>query len=111
MDLEKKYKLEQGTIWNWTDPTLSSTAPEKFLDIFYYYHFLNFFIIPLIFISKTYYYLEKKTLFFKQISYIYIFYNFCHFVSFFLILYFWDSNLYSRFLIFAFWYLLSILDL
>ena len=26
----------------------------------------------------------------------------------FFILYFWDSNLYSRFLIFAFWYLLSI---
>ena len=29
----------------------------------------------------------------------------------FLILYFWESNLYSRFLIFAFWYLLSILYL
>ena len=34
------------------------------------------------------------------------------FFSFFsLILYFWNSNLYSRFLIFAFWYLLSILYL
>ena len=33
-------------------------------------------------------------------------------VTFFsLILYFWKSNLYSRFLIFAFWYLLSILYL
>ena len=30
---------------------------------------------------------------------------------FFYILYFWESNLYSRFLIFAFWYLLSILYL
>ena len=29
IDLEKKYKLEQGTIWNWTDPTLPATAPEK----------------------------------------------------------------------------------
>ena len=66
MDLEKKYKLEQGTIWNWTDPTLPSTAPEKFLDIFYYYHFFiiifnvfKFFITPLIFIFIIYYYLAK----------------------------------------------------
>ena len=69
MDLEK-YKLEQGTIWNWTDPTLPSTAPEKFLDIFYYYHFLIIFFIfklfstPLIFIFKTYYYLAKKFMLF-----------------------------------------------
>ena len=34
IDLENKYKLEQGTIWNWTDPTLPTKAPEKFLDIF-----------------------------------------------------------------------------
>ena len=33
IDLEK-YKLEQGTIWNWTDPALPATASEKFLDIF-----------------------------------------------------------------------------
>ena len=33
------------------------------------------------------------------------------FPSFSLILHFWKSNLYSRFLIFAFWYLLSILHL
>ena len=45
IDLEKKYKLEQGTIWKWTDPTHLSTAPEKFLDIFYYYHFLIFLIL------------------------------------------------------------------
>ena len=46
----------------------------------------------------------KKTYFLKQTSYIYIFYNFCDFVffPFALILYFWKSNLYSRFLIFAF---------
>jgi len=41
---------------------------------------------------------------------------FFHFLSFFffcfpLTLYFWNSKLYSRFLIFAFWYLLSILYL
>ena len=57
IDLEKKYKLEQGTIWNWTDHTLPSTAPEKFLDIFYYYNFFfifKFFITPLIFIFITY---------------------------------------------------------
>ena len=68
-DLEKKCKLEQGTIWNWTDSTLPSTAPEKFLDIFYYYHFLikkfKSFITPLIFIFKTYYYLAKKAPIFK----------------------------------------------
>ena len=58
IDLENKYKPEQGTIWNWTDPTLPSTAPEKFLDIFHYYHLLTiffifkFFITPLIFIFK-----------------------------------------------------------
>ena len=39
-------------------------------------------------------------------------FNFLFFLFFFsLILYFWKSNLYSRFLIFAFWYLLSILYL
>ena len=32
MDLENKYKLEQGTIWNWIDSTLPTTGPEKFLD-------------------------------------------------------------------------------
>ena len=42
IDLENKYKPEKGTIWHWTDPTLSTTAPEKFLDIVYYYHFKFF---------------------------------------------------------------------
>ena len=61
-------------IWNWTDLTLSTTAPEKFLDIFLllslnkkkvlYYSF-NFHFIT--------YYLSKTTLFLKQISYIYIY--------------------------------------
>ena len=36
------------------------------------------------------------------------FLSFFFFFFYFLILYFWKSNLYSRFLIFAFWYLLSI---
>ena len=56
---------------------------------------------------------KKDTLFFKA-NFIYIYYNFCDFVfflNFSLILYFRKSNLYSRFLIFAFWYLLSILYL
>ena len=53
------------------------------------------------------YYLAKKDPIFKA-NFIYMFYNFCDFFSF-LILYFWESNLYSRCLIFAFWYLLSIL--
>ena len=39
-----------------------------------------------------------------------MFYNFCDFI-FLLIFYFRESNLYSRFLIFAFWYLLSTLYL
>ena len=33
VDLEK-YKPDQETIWNWTDPALSATAPDKVLDIF-----------------------------------------------------------------------------
>ena len=50
--------------------------------------------MPLIFIFITIT-LQKKTPFLKQISYIF----FIIFVTFFL-LYFWESNLYSRFLIF-----------
>ena len=42
IDLEK-YKLEQGTIWNWTDPTLPTIAPEKFLDIFLQLSLFNIF--------------------------------------------------------------------
>ena len=64
----------------------------------------KFFITSLILIFITYYYLaKKKDLIFKA-NFIYIFYNFCD--SFFL-----ESNLYSRFFIFAFLYLLSILYL
>ena len=43
VDLEKKYKLEKGTVWNWTVPALPTTALEKFLDIFLL-SFLNLFI-------------------------------------------------------------------
>jgi len=64
---------------------MATTAPEKFLDIFYYYHSFNFnffifksFITPLIFIFITYYYLAKKPPIFKG-SFIYIFYNFYDF--------------------------------
>ena len=69
MDLEKKFKLEQGTIWNWTDPTLPSTAPEKFLDKFYYYHFLLKFKKKIFFLLLLFSFLEptitlqKNTLF------------------------------------------------
>ena len=45
IDLEKKYKLEQGTIWNWTDSTPPSKAPEKFLDIFLLLSFFTIFKI------------------------------------------------------------------
>ena len=51
---------------------------------------------------------------FQSKLHIYFLNNFCDFVfflNFSLILYFRKSNLYSRFLIFAFWYLLSILYL
>ena len=44
----------------------------------------------------------------KQTFYVYIYSNFCDFIFFSLMLYFLKSNLYSRFSIFAFWYLLSI---
>ena len=77
IDLEKKYKLEQGTIRNWTDPTLPAAAPEKFLDIFLQLSFFNyfifkFFITPLIFIFKTYYYFAKNLFFKANHIYIYI---------------------------------------
>ena len=64
--------------------------------------FFNFKVLyySLIFIFITYYYLAKKDPIFRK-NFIYIFYNFCDFV-FFLILCFWESNLYSRLLIFAF---------
>ena len=48
---------------------------------------------------------KKKDPIFKA-NFIYIFFFLWLFLN--LILYFWESNLYSRFLIFAFWYLLSI---
>ena len=41
-DLENMYKLEQGTIWHWTDPTLPTRAPEKLLDIFLLLSLCNF---------------------------------------------------------------------
>ena len=46
MDLEK-YKRDQGTIQKLTDPTLSTTTPEKVLDIFLQFllSFFNFFQI------------------------------------------------------------------
>ena len=65
------------------------------------------------------YYLKKYPIFKANAIHIFLwllfFNNSCDFVffSFFffsLILYFWKSNLYSRFLIFAFWYMLSILS-
>ena len=35
----EKCKLERGAIWNWTEPTLTATAPEKF---FLFYFLLKF---------------------------------------------------------------------
>ena len=69
------------------------------------------YIIHFIFIFITYYYFAKMDPIFKaNFIYIFIFDTFYDFV-FSLKLYFWESNLYFRFLIFAFWYLLSILYL
>ena len=131
IDLEK-YKLDQGTIRKWTDPTVPTTPPEKvlvisllflwsfffclfFLFLLFFQHFKIFksSTTPLIFIFITYYYFSKKDPIFKA-NFIYIFliiFVTLFFFFFSLILYFWKSNLYSRFLIFAFWYLLSILYL
>ena len=61
-------------------------------------------ITPLIFIFITYYYFAKKRPSFKS-NFIYIYIKIFVTLFFSLILYFWESNLYSRFLIFAFWYL------
>ena len=65
--------------------------------------------------------LTPKRKYLISILYLYFLYNFCDFVFvcffllsfffFFLTLYFWNSKLYSRFLIFAFMYLLPILYL
>ena len=70
IDLEK-YKLEQGTIWNWTDPTLLTTAPEKISRYICTIIIFKLFTIPLIFTFKTYYLAKKRTLYLKQISYIF----------------------------------------
>ena len=76
----------------------------------------NFFKISsllLLYHFIAYYNLSKKTLYLKQIPC--ILKLFCDWLCFvFFVLYFWESNLYSMFLIFlifAFWYLLSILYL
>jgi len=59
-------------------------------------------ITPLIFIFITYYYFEKKKDPIFKASFIYIYIIIFVTLFFSLILYFWESNLYSRFLIFAF---------
>ena len=119
---------DQGTSRKWT-PT---TTPDKVLDIFLlflrsfflFFYFLKKFkssITPLIFTFITYYLQKKKDPIFLKANFIYIFFiifvtlfffSFFHFFFFFsLTSYFWNSKLYCRFLIFAFWYLLSILYL
>ena len=69
IDIEKKYKLEQGTIWNWTDPHTAHNSSRgiprySFTIIIFYFFNSKFFITPLIFIFLTYYYLAKKKLYF-----------------------------------------------
>ena len=88
IDLEK-HKLDRGTIWKWTNPTLSTTTPEKVLDIFL---LLSFFKKIFLYIQILYYYFnfnfynllllwkKKETLFFKA-NFIYIYYNFYDFFS------------------------------
>ena len=76
-DLENMYKLEQGTIWHWTDPTLPTRAPEKLLDIFLLLSLFNFLklLVPyysFTFICISYYYHSKKTLFFKNKFHIHV---------------------------------------
>ena len=44
-DFENKHELEQGIIWHWTDPTLPTTAPETFLDMFCLLLFLKFVLV------------------------------------------------------------------
>ena len=101
--------------WNWMDLTLPSTTPEKFLDIFLLLSFLIFYFLYYSFNFHLYNLplpCKKRPYFKANFIYIhtYIYYNFCDWFCFVLLmLYFWESNLYSRFLIFAFWYLLSIL--
>ena len=113
---------------NWTHNTHNKTGESPRHSFTIFTIILSFFLkikkkfksstVPLIFTFITYYFAKKKEkrpeFFLQQTSYIYIFYNFLtlFFFSFFsLTLYFWNSKLYSRFLIYAFWYLLSILYL
>ena len=93
--------------WPHTSHNNSRKIPRCIFSIIIskFYFIFNFFITPLNFIFITYYYLAKNDPIFK-VNFIYIYILWFCFV--FLILYFWESNLYCRFLIFAFWYLLSI---
>ena len=104
IDFENKYKHEYGAMCHWTDPTLATTDLEKFLDIFLLlllFNFNEFFIPPLTFIFITY--LSKNPT--KMILYTF-FFNFCNWFYFvFFILYFWDLNIYYRFLFFVFFLL------
>jgi len=107
---------------SWTHNTHNKTreSPRYIFTIFTI--ILSFFlikkikssIIPLIFTFITYYFAKKKTLFFffsKLHIYIFFIIFWLFFFFFSLTLYFWNSKLYSRFLIYAFWYLISILYL
>ena len=100
-----------------------------YATLFFFVFFLSLFLL----LFLTLYFLNSKLYsrfliyafwYLLSILYRYFLYNFCDFVCFcfflslslfffffFLTLYFWNSKLYSRFLTFAFWYLLSILNL
>ena len=107
---------------NWTHNTHNKTRERLRYNFtiftinlsFFFFNLLKNFkssITPLIFAFITYYYFAKKRPLFFKANFIYIF--FIIFVTLFffffsLTLCFWNSKLYSRFLTFAFCYLLSI---
>ena len=91
-----------------------------FLSFFFFFFFLTLYFLNSKLYSRL---LTFAFLYLLSMLYLYFIYNFCDFVfvclfvfsffSFFysLTLYFWNSKLYSRFFILAFWYMLSILYL
>ena len=87
---------------NWPHTAHNIRESPRYIFTIVFLFFFNFksSIAPLIFIFITYYcFAKKKRPIFKSKLHIYIYNNFCDFFS--LILHFWKSNLYSRFLVFV----------
>jgi len=90
LDLENKYKQEQRTIWYWTDSTLPTTGPEKFLDAFLLSSHFNFLKTLILYYSFNFHFyslpFKTKPDFLKQIPYIFFLIFVIDFVLYFYII-------------------------